>query len=186
MEQKIKTLGSLIAGPMRVFLDQVRLVDDQHKMRIKIEYPEAAALLAFVDREHVLLVRQFRYAVGHETLEIPAGKVDPGEDPAACALRELREETGYRAEKLEPLFTYYPAVGYSSEKLTLFAAAGLKRCSDIEDQAEIAGVEQWRISDVLDWIHSGQIIDAKTALGIMACQSGQAVTWLADAFPDEA
>ena len=184
MEKKIKTLGSLSAGPMQVFLDQVDLAEGQNKLRIKIDYPEAAALLAFLDRDHVLLVRQFRYAVGHETLEIPAGKVDPGEDPAASALRELREETGYRAEKLEPLFTYYPAVGYSSEKLTLFAAAGLVRCSEIEDQAEIAAVEKWRISDVLDWIHSGRIIDAKTALGIMACTSGKAAGWLSEVFPE--
>ncbi len=172
MEKRLKTLGSLSSGPMRVCLDAVQLDDAQQKMRIRIEYPEAAAILAFPKPEHLLLVRQFRYAVGHETLEIPAGKVDPGEDPAACALRELREETGYQARRVEPLFSYYPAVGYSSERLSLFTAFELEQLSGIEDEMEISAVEIWSIRDVLDLIRAGGMIDGKTALGLMAYQAG--------------
>ena len=172
MEKHQNTLASLAAGSMRVNLDEVRLDDARQKMRIKIEYPEAAAILAFPDSEHLLLVRQFRYAVGHETLEIPAGKVDPGEKPAEAAMRELREETGYQAQELKLLFSYYPAVGYSSEHLTIFAAFDLQRLSGIEDEAEISAVETWRIPDVLEMLRSGGVIDGKTALGLMAYQAG--------------
>ena len=90
-----------------------------------IRHPGAAAVVPFLDEERVLLIRQYRYATGGEIYEVPAGKLDPGEAPEACALRELEEETGYRAERLEALADIFTTPGFSDERIYLFAAHGL-------------------------------------------------------------
>jgi ADP-ribose pyrophosphatase len=109
MEETIRTLGVLNARHFSARLDSVRLRTGKITERIKIEHPEAAAIVAFADPERILMVRQWRYALGAETLEIPAGKMDPGEPAHTCAGRELFEETGYRAGRLREIFSYYPA-----------------------------------------------------------------------------
>jgi ADP-ribose pyrophosphatase len=134
--------------------------------RIKIDHPEAAAILAFADRDHLLMVRQWRYAIGGETLEIPAGKMDPGESAEVCAGRELTEETGQRASRLIEIFSYYPAIGYANEMIRIFMASGLERTSDRQDQDEISGVEFVKLDQVHDMIMSGRIRDGKTVIGV--------------------
>ena len=100
MEETIRTLGVLNARHFSASLDSVRLRTGRITERIKIDHPEAAAIVAFADRDRILMVRQWRYALGAETLEIPAGKMDPGEPADTCAGRELFEETGYRAGRM--------------------------------------------------------------------------------------
>mgnify|MGYP001035794300 CR=1 FL=1 len=131
-----------------------------------IDHPEAAAIVAFPEPNRILMVRQWRYAITRETLEIPAGKVDPGEATAICARRELLEETGYRATKLLSLFRYYPAIGYSNEVIEIFAASGLHQETARTDQDEIARVELIDLEAVNDLILEGAIQDGKTVLGI--------------------
>jgi len=166
MEETIRTLGILNAKHFSARLDTVRLHTGKITERIKIEHPEAAAVVAFLDRDRILMVRQWRYAIGCETLEIPAGKVDPGETVETCAGRELFEETGYRARHLFEIFSYYPAIGYSDEVIRIFAGGGLDRISEREDQEDISRVEVVEFSQVHNMIIKGEIRDGKTALGI--------------------
>jgi ADP-ribose pyrophosphatase len=165
MEEMIKTLGILKARHFSARLDSVRLRSGRVTERIKIEHPEAAAIVAFPDRRHILMVRQWRYAIGCETLEIPAGKVDPGETAEVCAGRELVEETGQRPSRLREIFSYYPAIGYADEVIRIFVAAGLERVSDAEED-EISAVEVVEFDQVHDMIMSGKIRDGKTVIGV--------------------
>jgi len=166
MEETIRTLGILKARHFSARLDSVRLRTGKVTERIKIDHPEAAAILAFADRDHLLMVRQWRYAIGGETLEIPAGKMDPGESAEVCAGRELTEETGQRASRLLEIFSYYPAIGYANEVIRIFMASGLERTSDRQDQDEISGVEFVKLDQVHDMIMSGRIRDGKTVIGV--------------------
>ncbi len=166
MEETVRTLGILKARHFSARLDSVRLQTGKITERIKIDHPEAAAILAFTDRQHVLMVRQWRYAVGCETLEIPAGKVDPGEKVDICAGRELFEETGYKALNMLEIFSYYPAIGYANEVIRIFAASGLERLSEREDLDEISRVEVIKFDQVYDMIMKGTIRDGKTVIGV--------------------
>lgn len=165
MEETIRTLGILKARHFSARLDSVRLRNGRVTERIKIEHPEAAAIVAFPDRRHILMVRQWRYAIGCETLEIPAGKVDPGETAQTCAGRELVEETGQRPSRLLEIFSYYPAIGYADEVIRIFMAAGLERVSDAEED-EISAVEAVELDQVHDMIMSGKIRDGKTVIAV--------------------
>jgi ADP-ribose pyrophosphatase len=165
MEETIRTLGILNTRHISVRLDAVRLRSGKISERIKVEHPEAAAVLAFPDRDHILMVRQWRYAIGAETLEIPAGKVDPGEATQTCAERELLEETGQSASRLLEIFSYYPAIGYANEIIRIFMASGLVKVSG-EDVDEISAVEVVEVDRIHDMIMSGRIRDGKTVIGL--------------------
>jgi ADP-ribose pyrophosphatase len=166
MEEKIRTLSMLFAKHFSAQLDTVRLRTGRTTERIKIDHPEAAAVVPFLDDKRILMVRQWRYAIGRETLEIPAGKADAGEALEVCAIRELSEETGYLAERLIHLFSYYPAIGYSNEIIRIYAASGLKSLPAKQDGDEISRVEVMELHSVLDLILQGIIADGKTVIGI--------------------
>ena len=115
-------------GPIiNVRRDEVELPDGRRSFREVVEHPGAVAILAITDDEQVLLVRQYRHATGEVLWEVPAGKLDMGEDPRACANRELAEETGYRAQSLEPLVSFFTSPGFANELLHVFLATGLKK-----------------------------------------------------------
>lgn len=181
MEEKIRTLGILHANHFSAQLDTVRLRTGRLTERIKIDHPEAAAVVPFLDSRRILMVRQWRYAIGTETLEIPAGKVDPGEAVDVCANRELQEETGYCAKRLFPLFSYYPAIGYSNEVIRIYAAGGLTRLEARRDEDEISRVDVLELDEVYDLIARGTIRDGKTVIGLSLFKMHQN----RGAFPDD-
>ncbi|MEW6669291.1 MAG: NUDIX hydrolase [Thermodesulfobacteriota bacterium] len=166
MEKKIQTIATLKAASFSVHLDDVVLRDGKVTRRLRISHPEAAAIVPFVSKGELLMVRQYRYALGRETLEIPAGKLDPGEKPEECAARELLEETGYRAESLRRICAYAPAIGYSNELIHLFSAHGLQRVNPGIDEAEISSVERLALDKVLSLAREGLILDGKTLLAL--------------------
>ncbi len=108
--------------------DEVELPDGKVTVRDIVEHPGAVAIIPILSDGRILLVRQYRYAVGKELLEIPAGTMEAGESPQECAKRELSEETGYEAERIMELTRFYTAPGYSSELIHIFVARGLKPC----------------------------------------------------------
>ena len=171
METKIRTLATLAANHFSAQLDAVRLRTGKITERIKINHPEAAAVLPFLDAHHILMVRQWRYAIDRETLEIPAGKADPGENLETCAIRELQEETNYQAQRLLSLFRYYPAIGYSNEMIHIFAASGLEQCTRTPQDDEISQVQVVGLDQVHDLILQGVIQDGKTVIGLALFQA---------------
>ena len=164
MEKKIRTIATLNAHSFSVSLDDVLLKNGTSGRRIRIDHPEAAAIVPFLSEEHVLMVRQFRYALGKETLEIPAGKMDPGEKPEECARRELLEETGFEAELVHPVLTYAPAIGYSNELIHIFSARQLRKVNAEVDEREISSVERVSLDQLREIVRKGFIEDGKTLL----------------------
>jgi len=150
-----------------VRLDVYNLTIKGIKVRREIvEHPAAAAILAFDEKGKIILVRQHRFPRGY-VLEIPAGTLDKGESPKRCALREIQEETGYKAKRMTHLITYYPSVGYNTEAIHCFVASGLKRGKMKLDTDEFITVKKMELSKLIKLIKSGKIIDSKTICAVM-------------------
>ena len=135
-----------------------------------VEHAGGAAVVAVFDDGSVLLVRQQRPAVDKALLELPAGLVDAGELPIDCARRELEEETGYTAQRLEPLARFYSSPGFSTELLHVFVAHGLRECLTNLDEDEEIEVVRLPLERAIDEVLNGEISDAKTITGLLAYQ----------------
>ncbi|MCY4008558.1 MAG: NUDIX hydrolase [Anaerolineaceae bacterium] len=148
----------------------VELPNGQRAQRDLVRHPGAVALVAIDENGMILLVEQFRIAAGPEgsiTLEIPAGTLQGDEVPIACAERELREETGYRAEEMQPLGGFYLAPGYSTEYIHLFSASRLVHDPLPMDADEFIRVKRLKIAEALREVRDRRISDAKTIIGIL-------------------
>lgn len=137
-----------------------------------VRHPGASAVVPFLDAPdsadpRVLLIRQYRYASDGYLYEIPAGRLDPGELPSECALRELREETGYSAAEVIPLTTFFTTPGFTDERIHLFAATGLKPGESALESDEIVELHPTPLTKAVEMVKSGQIIDGKSMLGIL-------------------
>ena len=135
-------------------------------------HPGASAVVPFLSDPRgadpqVLLIRQYRYAADDYLFEIPAGRLEGAEDPRACAIRELREETGCSAEQLEHLTTFFPTPGFCDERIHIFMATGLSQGESNHEPDEFVEAAPMAMSQALAMIESGEIKDGKTALGIM-------------------
>ncbi len=133
-----------------------------------VNHPGAAAAVPMKDERTVVMLRQYRHAVGGFIYEIPAGKLDPGEDPRACARRELEEEIGYRAGRLEPLVSVLTTPGFTNEIIHLFVASDLSPGRQNLSADEVVEVMDMPLADVVKLIRDGVITDAKTIIGIQA------------------
>ena len=150
-----------------VSIDVYNLTIEGRKVRREIiDHPGAAAILAFDEKGKIILVRQHRFPQGY-ILEIPAGTLEKGESPKRCALREIQEETGYKAKKMTHLITYHPSVGYNTEKIHCFVASGLTRVKMKLDTDEFITVKKMELSKLIKMIKSGKIIDSKTICAVM-------------------
>ncbi len=136
-----------------------------------IRHPGASAIVPLLDDNRVLMLKQYRHAVGQSIWEIPAGTFDGKEDPLVCAQRELTEETGYKAHHWDRLGAITPVPGYSDETIHLFLASNLSPASQQLDQDEILEVHPLPITQVVDMIKAGQIQDAKTIAAIFSTLS---------------
>lgn len=145
--------------------DDAELPDGRLCKREIVEHPGGAAVLC-IEGENVVFVRQFRYAYGEELLEIPAGKLERGEDPMLAAQRELEEETGFIAD-LSPLTVLYPTPGYSNEKIYLYAAKNVRRGNRHLDADEFLDVVELPAKEALSLVKSGVIRDAKTIAALL-------------------
>ncbi|MBK9975639.1 MAG: NUDIX hydrolase [Planctomycetes bacterium] len=134
-----------------------------------IEHPGAACIVPMLDKDTVLLIEQWRIGAKKSLWEIPAGTLDPGEDPLACAARELKEETGYTAGKLEHLFTMYPSPGILDEKMHIFLATDLRPGKTNFDEDEQITAKPFSFRDLRIQLKANNIKDGKTiaALGYL-------------------
>ncbi len=132
-----------------------------------IRHPGASAVVPFLSDDEVLLIRQYRYAAGGEIYEVPAGKLDPGESPEACARRELEEETGWRAGACEHLATILTTPGFTDERIHLFAARDLTPAEQRLDHDEIIELVPTRLDEALAMVWRGELSDSKSALALI-------------------
>lgn len=147
--------------------DQVRLPSGKVVTRDIVDHPGAVAIVA-VDESEIVLVKQYRYAAGKELLEVPAGTFEQGEDPDACAVRELIEETGYAAKTWRKLLSCYMAPGYSNEVIHIYVAEGLEQVGSSPEEDEFINVERISFDDALKMIEDNTIMDSKTITGVLA------------------
>lgn len=137
-----------------------------------LDFPDVVGMLPLADDGRIVLVEQYRVAVDRVTLEIPAGAANPGEPPEAAAHRELAEETGYRAADLHPMGAFYPAIGYSSERITLFVATGLTPGPTAFDEGEDIQVVHLTPAETATAIAEGRICDSKSILAYFLWNKG--------------
>ncbi len=148
-------------------------VSVQHgtSMREIVEHNGGAVLAAITDAGRLVMVRQYRKAAGRVMLEVPAGKIDPGELPEVAAKRELKEETGYTAGKISFLMSFYPSVGYSEEVLYLYLCEELAPGETNFDENEAIDIEEYEIDDAYRMAMEGKLQDAKTIIAIMTAKN---------------
>lgn len=149
----------------------VRLPNGSLGHRDIVRHPGAVAVIALTDDGKIVLVHQYRTPLEQVTVEIPAGKMEPGEDPATAAARELMEETGYLAERMAYLGPITPAPGYSDELLHLYMAMGLSFVGASPDDDEFINVDLVNLNEMVDRVLDGKVIDAKTVVGILLCEA---------------
>ncbi len=154
---------------LRMERDTVRLPNGVKSSREVVRHPGAVGIIAIQDQQ-VLLVRQYRYAIAQETLEIPAGKLDPQETPLDCAVRELREETGYRGT-MNHISTFYTTPGFTDEVMHLFLAQDLVWDPLDPDDDEFIGLERISWDEAVQRAQQNKFNDAKTILGILLVQA---------------
>lgn len=152
---------------MNIHVDTVELPNGDTSVREVADHVDGVAVLPLDERNNVLTVTQYRYVFGRTLLEIPAGKLDPGEDPATGALRELREETGAVPEIFLPLGSIVPAPGCYGETLHLFLARGLKMEEQHLDPDEFLNVERIPFEEMVHRCMNGEIDDAKTVVAVL-------------------
>jgi ADP-ribose pyrophosphatase len=156
-------------------LDSVRFPDDSVGQLEMLRHPGASAVVPFLDAPgeadpRVVLIRQFRHAADGFIWEIPAGRLDAGESPETCASRELEEETGMRARRLELLTTILTTPGFTDERIHLFLAEGLEPGAEHREADEFMELHTLRWSEVLRLVESGEIVDGKTLVSLLFVQ----------------
>ena len=152
--------------------DRIRYPDGSEADVDIVRHSGASAVVPFLsdpegEDPQILLLRQYRYAADGYLYELPAGRLDPGETPADCAARELKEETGCTAKQMEPLITMVTTPGFTDERIHLFMATDLTHGETAREADEFADVIVMRLSEALELIERGEIVDGKTALGIL-------------------
>ncbi|MGO0121923.1 NUDIX domain-containing protein [Desulfothermobacter acidiphilus] len=152
---------------LKVRVDTVLLPDGRTSTREVVEYSGAVAIVPLTEAGEVVMVRQYRYPVGRELLEIPAGKIEKGEAPELCARRELEEETGWGAHSWRLMATFYSTPGFTSERMHLFLARQLYPAQRAPDRDEFLQAEQLPLDRALALIEQGEICDAKSICGLL-------------------
>ncbi|MEP6690623.1 MAG: NUDIX hydrolase [Gemmatimonadaceae bacterium] len=169
---KIDTHRAYTGRIISLDVDRVRFPDGSEGELEVIRHPGASAVVPLLsdpagEDPQILLIRQYRYAANGFVYEVPAGRLDPGESPEHCAHRELREETGCTAERVEHLYTMFTTPGFTDERIHLFLATGLTRGDAMLEADEFVELVTLPMSEALAMIKDGRIADAKTALSLL-------------------
>jgi ADP-ribose pyrophosphatase len=150
---------------LRVDVDTVRCPDGHEGEREFIRHPGAVMVIAQPDPGHVILERQWRHPLGRSFVEMPAGKLEPAEDPAECARRELLEETGLAARSWRALGSFHNAIGYSDERIYVYLARDLEQHKSATEAGEVIEVFTASLAQLEEWIATGHVTDVKTIVG---------------------
>jgi ADP-ribose pyrophosphatase len=168
LEQTLSSKPIYDGRAVKIRVDTVRMPSGRETTREIVEHSDCVAIIAVDANDNVLLVKQFRKPVEKELLEIPAGGIDPGEDPETTVRRELREETGYLPERVERIGGFYSAPGYCTEYLHLYLATDLTSAPLHAEDTENIELVPVTINQIPSLIASGTICDAKSIAGLLA------------------
>jgi len=152
---------------LKIDRDRVKLPNGRETTLEMVRHPGASAIVPFVSPDDVLLIRQFRYAAGGFIYEVPAGTLNPGENPEACARREVEEESGHRAGRLQRLASIYTTPGFTDEVIHLYAAFDLSPVGQNLDHDEVLSVERMPLREAIGRIGRGEIVDSKTICALL-------------------
>ncbi len=144
--------------------EQHRMPDGRQSTFEFLRHPGGAAVLPVLDDGRLLLIRQFRPSIGDFVYEVPAGRLEPGEDPATCVMRELEEEVGYRTPEVKPCGFIYSSIGFCDEKIYLFVAGNLEPTRTALEPDEYIEPQTVSLEQALELLRDGRIPDAKTQI----------------------
>lgn len=165
-----KPMKSVFKGKLlKVFVKKVRLPNGYLATFEIIRHPGAALIVPMLSKDKLIMLRQLRPVIGSYIYELPAGTIDEGESPLECARREIVEETGYSAKKMERLGSIYPVPGYSTEKIVIYKAEGLKSRHRHAEKDEVIRLKVLTRSAIRRLFKSGRIVDAKTIAALAFC-----------------
>lgn len=170
---KEKKMSSKTVYSGRIFdlqVDEVQLPSGRKTSREVVRHRGAVGLLPVLEDGRVVLEEQYRYPAGEVLIEIPAGRLEEGEDPDDTARRELLEETGYLADAVKRVLTFFTAPGYTSEKLYLYVAKGLRKAESKPDFDENIRLMEISVEEALGLIEKGKIKDGKTIVALLYCK----------------
>lgn len=168
MSEKQLTCQTVFKGKLlHVVSDTVRLSNGHETVREYIRHSGAAMIIAMADENTIVLVRQYRYPLDSHFIELPAGKIDPGEESMDTAKRELREECGYDAKAWRHLTTLHPCIGYANERIELYLARDLVAVGQQLDDDELLEVLHVPVTEALLWVRDGKITEAKAVTGLL-------------------
>lgn len=169
-EERTVTSETLYKGKIiELRVDEVELPDGKRAKRELIKHPGAVAIIPITDQGKLVLVEQFRKALERSIIEIPAGKIEPGEDPEETAIRELEEETGYRAKDFTYIQSFATSPGFADEVIHLYLAKSLVRVDNPAegDEDEFISLQECTIEEAEEMMKDGRIYDAKTAFAVL-------------------
>lgn len=152
---------------LQVYSDEAELPDNSTSVREWIKHPGASAVVPVFEDGTIMLLKQFRYPPNKTFIEVPAGKIDPGEDPKTTAERELFEESGIKCENLQEVGSFYPAIGYADEIIYVYVGWGLTEESQSVDDDEFLLKYRIPFSKALNMIKTGEISDGKTICSLI-------------------
>lgn len=167
IESKISSEDIFKGRIVHLHVDKVQLIDGSRSTREVVEHDGGVTVIPVDDDGNVYCVRQFRYAFGKSIIETPAGKLEKGEDPLECAVRELSEETGFSAAEYIYLGEFYPSPGYCHEKLYAYLALGLEKGEAHLDEGEFLDIVKYPLDTLVDMVMNNELCDAKTIIAIL-------------------
>jgi ADP-ribose pyrophosphatase len=178
LEEKTIKSEEIFSGKIvSLHLQEVELPNGKTSKREIIKHPGAVAIIAVTNENKIIMVEQYRKALERVIVEIPAGKLEKGEEPASCARRELEEETGYECESLELLTSFYTSPGFADEIVHVYLAKGLtkKENSAALDEDEFVNLEELTLEEALQYVKEQKIYDAKTIYAVQYLQLQEAL-----------
>lgn len=176
-EKTLKTEEIFKGKVIRLQVDEVELPNGKTSKREIVKHPGAVAILALTEENKIILVDQYRKPMERALVEIPAGKLEPGEKPELTAVRELEEETGYECEKLDHLISFYTSPGFADELVHLYLATGLTKKENPKsaDEDEFVELIEVDLDEAVQLVNEQKIYDAKTAYAIQYLQLKEAL-----------
>ncbi|MEK3991070.1 MULTISPECIES: NUDIX domain-containing protein [Robertmurraya] len=176
-EKTIKSEKIFSGKIISLQVDDVELPNGKYSKRELIKHPGAVAVIAITNDGKIVMVEQYRKALERDVVEIPAGKLEKGEEPSLCAKRELEEETGYVCESLDWLISFYTSPGFADELVHLYVARGLEKKEDAAppDEDEFVTLVELTLEEALEYIEERKIYDAKTAYAVQYLQLQEAL-----------